>query len=81
MADNAFVKWMKTQTKENTVKIDPVAEKIKVALSSLVHDNAFRLAARDTLSNGRRVRAHLGLQSVGLSRVWGGFSNHTSKTL
>ena len=37
---------MKTQTKENTVQIDPVAEKIKVALSSLVHDNAFRLGSK-----------------------------------
>ncbi len=33
IADNAFAKWMKTQTKENSVQIDPVAEKIKVALS------------------------------------------------
>ena len=46
IADNAFTKWMKTQTKENTVQIDPVAEKIKVALSSLVHDNAFRLGSK-----------------------------------
>ena len=46
IADNAFAKWMKTQTKENTVQIDPVAEKIKVALYSLVHDNAFRLGSK-----------------------------------
>ena len=46
IADNAFAKWIKTQTKENTVQIDPVAEKIKVALSSLVHDNAFRLGSK-----------------------------------
>ena len=46
IADNAFAKWMKTQIKENTVQIDPVAEKIKVALSSLVHDNAFRLGSK-----------------------------------
>ena len=44
--DNAFAKWMKTQTKENTVQVDPVAEEIKVALSSLVHDNAFRLGSK-----------------------------------
>ena len=37
---------MKTQTKENTVQVDPVAEEIKVALSSLVHDNAFRLGSK-----------------------------------
>ena len=46
IADNAFAKWMKTQTKENSVQIDPVAEKIKVALSSLVHDNTFRLGSK-----------------------------------
>ena len=34
---------MRTQTKEKMVQIDPVAEKIKVVLSSLVHDKAFRL--------------------------------------
>ena len=37
---------MKTQTKEKTVQIDPVAEKIKAALSSLVHDKAFRLGSK-----------------------------------
>ena len=37
---------MKTQSKENTGQIDPVAEKIKVALSSLVHDKAFRLGSK-----------------------------------
>jgi hypothetical protein len=37
---------MKTQTKENTVQIDPVADKIKVALSSLVYESAFRLGSK-----------------------------------
>ena len=46
IADDAFAKWMKMQTKEKTVQIDPVAEKIKVALSSLVHDKAFRLGSK-----------------------------------
>ena len=46
IADNAFAKWMKTQTKEKSVQMDPVAEKIKVALSSLVHDKAFRLGSK-----------------------------------
>jgi hypothetical protein len=46
IADNAFAKWMKTQTKENSVKIDPVAVKIEEALSSLVHDKAFRLGSK-----------------------------------
>ena len=46
IADNAFAKWMKTQTKDNSVQIDPVAVKIEEALSSLVHDKAFRLGKR-----------------------------------
>ncbi len=46
IADAAFAKWMRTQTKEKMVQIDPVAEKIKVALSSLVHDKAFRLGSK-----------------------------------
>jgi len=46
IADAAFAKWTKTQTKEITIQIDPVAEKIKVALSSLVHDKAFRLGSK-----------------------------------
>ena len=46
IADHAFAKWMTTQTKKKTVQIDPVAEKIKVALSSLVHDKAFRLGSK-----------------------------------
>ena len=46
IVDNAFAKWMKTQTKDNSVLIDSVAEKIKVSLSSLVHDNAFRLGSK-----------------------------------
>jgi hypothetical protein len=46
IADNAFAKWMKTQTKENSVQIDPVAVKIKETLSSLVHDKSFRLGSK-----------------------------------
>jgi len=46
IADNAFTKWMKTQTKKNSVQIDPVAVKIEEALSSLVHDKAFRLGSK-----------------------------------
>ena len=46
IADDAFAKWMKTQTKEEAIQIDPVAEKIKVALSTLVHDKAFRLGSK-----------------------------------
>ena len=47
IADDAFAKWMKTQTKEETILVDPIAEKIKVALSSLTDDKAFRLGSRE----------------------------------
>jgi hypothetical protein len=46
IADNAFAKWMKTQTKGSSVKVDPVLVKIEEALSSLVHDKAFRLGSK-----------------------------------
>ena len=46
IADAAFAKWMKTQTKEETFQVDPVAEKIKAALASLEHDKAFRLGSK-----------------------------------
>ena len=46
IADNAFTKWMKTQTKEDSIQIDPVAVKIEEALSSLVHDKLFRLGSK-----------------------------------
>ena len=46
IADNAFTKWMKTQTKDNSVQIDPVAVKIEESLSSLIHDKAFRLGSK-----------------------------------
>ena len=46
IADHAFAKWMKTQTKEETIQVDTVAEKIKAALSSLEQDKAFRLGSK-----------------------------------
>ena len=46
IADDAFAKWMKTQTKEETIQVDTVAEKIKAALSSLEQDKAFRLGSK-----------------------------------
>ena len=46
IADNAFTKWMKTQTKEDSIQIDPVAVKIEEVLSSLVHEKSFRLGSK-----------------------------------
>ena len=68
IADDAFVKWMKTQTKEKTVQIDPVAEKIKTLYPHWSMTRHSVWAAKDTISKGRRVRVRLGLQSVRLSR-------------
>ena len=46
IADNAFAKWIKTQTKESIVQVDPVAVKIEEALSLLVNDKSFRLGSK-----------------------------------
>ena len=60
IADNAFAKWMSTQIKENTVQVDPVAEKIKVALSSLAHDNVFRLGSKGYIIKRSKVKGASG---------------------
>ena len=46
IAENAFSKWMKLQTSNETVKDDPVAIKIQEALSSLAYDKSFRLGSK-----------------------------------
>ena len=46
IADNAFSKWMKTQTKESSTKVDPVAVKIEETLSLLVQDKSFSLGSK-----------------------------------
>lgn len=44
LAEDVFSKWMKRQlSTKKTEKADPVAEKLKVALSSLEKDDTFRL--------------------------------------
>ena len=62
IADDAFAKWMKTQTKEETIRVDPVAEKIKAALSSLEQDEAFRLG-----SKGYNIKRSKGKGASGFS--------------
>ena len=62
IADAAFAKWMKMQTKEETFQVDPVAEKIKAALSSLEHDKAFRLG-----SKGYNIKRSKGKGASGLT--------------
>lgn len=44
LAEDVFSKWMKRQaSSKKTEKADPVAEKLKAALSSLEKDDMFRL--------------------------------------
>ena len=42
----AFTKWLQSQTKGIVVKEDPVAEKLKAALSSMENDTSIRLGNR-----------------------------------
>ena len=43
IADVAFAKWMKTQTKTPKETRDPVADALVAALSHLNHDKGFKL--------------------------------------
>ncbi len=44
LAEDVFSKWMKRQASAKTVeKADPVADKLKAALSALEKDDTFRL--------------------------------------
>ena len=70
IANDAFAKWMKTQTKEETIQVDPVAEKIKAALSSLEQDKAFRLGSKGYNIKRLKGKGASGLQPVRLSRDW-----------
>ena len=49
IAEDAFSKWMKTHTKDEPVKVDPVAVKIEKALASLVNDKSLRLGQKGYL--------------------------------
>ena len=46
IADDAFGKWMKTQTKTPKVVRDPVADALVAALSDLTSDKTFRLGSK-----------------------------------
>ena len=43
LGEQAFSKWLKSQTKEPAAKIDPVVGKLQAALSTLVSDTSIRL--------------------------------------
>ena len=46
IADNAFSKWMKTQSKTPKEVHDPVADAMIAALSNLTSDKSFKLGAK-----------------------------------
>ena len=46
IADNAFTKWMKTQSKTRKDVRDPVADALVAALDKFKDDKAFRLGAK-----------------------------------
>ena len=46
LGEQAFTKWLKTQSKETMVKSDPVAEKLAAAVAALKNDKSFRLGTR-----------------------------------
>ena len=46
IADVAFGKWMKSQTKTPKVVRDPVADALVAALSNLISDKSFRLGTK-----------------------------------
>ena len=46
IAENAFGKWMKTQSKKPKDVRDPVADALVTALSNLTSDNSFKLGRK-----------------------------------
>ncbi len=46
IADEAYTKWMKTQTKTPKEVRDPVADALVAALSNLTSDKGFRLGTK-----------------------------------
>ena len=46
IADDAFGKWLKTQTKTPRVVRDPVADALVAALANLTSDKSFRLGTK-----------------------------------
>jgi len=57
IAENAFGKWMKTQSKKTKEVRDPVADSLVAALSNLSSDKSFKLGNKGYVvcrSKGRR---------------------------
>jgi len=46
IAEGAFTKWMKTQSKPSKDVRDPVADALVAALSHLTYDKSFRLGSK-----------------------------------
>ena len=46
LGEQAFSKWLQTQSKGSVTKKDPVAEKLHSAISSLASDSSLRLGTK-----------------------------------
>ena len=46
LGEQAFSKWLKTQSKGSVAKKDPVAEKLHSAISNLASDSSLRLGTK-----------------------------------
>ena len=46
LGEQAFSKWLQTQSKGSVAKKDPVAEKLHSAISSLASDSSLRLGTK-----------------------------------
>ena len=46
LGEQAFSKWLQTQSKSSVAKKDPVAEKLHSAISSLASDSSLRLGTK-----------------------------------
>ena len=61
IAEGAFGKWMKTQSKTPKDVRDPVADALVAELSNLQNDKSFKFENRDTSFVVRRVEVSQGL--------------------
>ena len=60
IADSAFGKWMKTQTKTPKEVRDPVADALVAALSNRISDKTFRLGSKGYVVRRAKGKGALG---------------------
>ena len=61
IADDAFGKWMKTQSKTSKEVRDPVADALVVALANLQNDKSFKLGNKGYVVKRARGKGASGL--------------------